>query len=165
MTKTYSQLVKQIDVLKRQADDVRKKEVSGVVSRMKSAIDFYGLTPADLFGATAAVSASKPAKTPNKSKSSSAPKFRDSSGNVWSGRGPRPQWLRTELQNGKSLNDFAVESEEPVRRATVKTAAKKYVGAVRFRDGSGNQWSGRGPKPQWVKDALSGGKTMQDLAA
>ena len=30
------------------------------------------------------------------------------SGNTWGGRGPRPQWLRDALANGKSLQDFAV---------------------------------------------------------
>ena len=41
-------------------------------------------------------------------KQARAPKFRDSAGNVWSGRGPRPRWLRDAIAAGKKLEDFAV---------------------------------------------------------
>jgi len=43
MTKTYAQIVKQIEVLKADAEKVRKKEVDGVVSRIREAISVYGL--------------------------------------------------------------------------------------------------------------------------
>ena len=45
-----------------------------------------------------------------KGKSRGKVKYRDpsNSGNTWGGRGPRPAWLRAELEKGKSLEDFAV---------------------------------------------------------
>ena len=47
-------------------------------------------------------------------------------------------------------------------------AAKKPAGAKRseakFRDGAGNTWGGRGPRPQWLKEALSAGRQLSDFA-
>jgi len=105
--------MKQIDSLSREADKLKRKEVEGVIARIKEAIDAYGLTAADLGlkGAKAkAAAAGKPTgrRTRSKSAKSDAPKFRDEAGNIWVGRGPRPQWLRDALAAGKQLQDFAV---------------------------------------------------------
>ena len=35
--------------------------------------------------------------------------------------------------------------------------------AVRFADGAGNEWNGRGPRPDWFKAALGAGKKPTDL--
>ena len=115
MTKTYVQIQKQIETLQREADKLKRKEVDDVISKIKEAIDVYGLTSADLGfgvrgaarGATAAKKRGRPAAK-GRSKSASAPKYRDEAGNTWGGRGPRPQWLRDALANGKALTDFAV---------------------------------------------------------
>ena len=113
MTKTYAQIQKQIAALSREADKLKRKEVEGVIARIKQAIAVYGLTAEDLGlahsrsgrGATAKkMGLKRRAKT----KRRSAPKFRDEAGNTWVGRGPRPQWLRDALAGGKKLEDFAV---------------------------------------------------------
>ena len=36
---------------------------------------------------------------------------------------------------------------------------------VRYRDQAGNAWSGRGPKPRWLKEALAAGHSPESLAA
>lgn len=112
MSKTYSQLMKQIDVLRREADEIKRKEIEGVVDRIKEAIRVYGLTAGDL--GLAGVRAPKVAKVAKKrgrkaGKAAPVAKFRDEAGNTWGGRGPRPAWLRTALQAGKQLSDFAVK--------------------------------------------------------
>jgi DNA-binding protein H-NS len=115
MSKTYSQLMKQIDSLQREAEDIRRKEIAGVIDRIKEAISAYGLTAADLglAGARApkAVKRKKAAARPGRrpSKSARSPKYRDDAGNTWGGRGPRPAWLREALAAGKQLADFAVK--------------------------------------------------------
>ena len=38
----------------------------------------------------------------------SKPKYRDSQGNTWSGRGKRPQWLNEALDQGQQLEEFAI---------------------------------------------------------
>ena len=112
MTKSYTQLMKQIDTLKREAEDVRRKEVAGVVDRIKEAIKAYNLTAADLglgLGAAKAPRKAAKAKPGRKAaKGKATAKFRDEAGNTWGGRGPRPAWLREALAAGKQLSDFAV---------------------------------------------------------
>ena len=117
MTKSYAQLQKQIQGLQKQAEHVRQAEIAGVVTRIKEAVQAYGLTAADLGLGSAAKSFAdqKPAvktrgkgKKGSKSKSPAIAKFRDEAGNEWVGRGPRPRWLRDALTAGKALQDFAV---------------------------------------------------------
>jgi DNA-binding protein H-NS len=129
MTKTYSQIVKQIAALQAEADRARKKEAGDVIAKIRSAIHAYGLTAADLgLGAArpagagpkpaasaAAGAAAKPIKRRRRrgaAKAAAAPKvvkFRNDSGGTWGGRGKRPQWLRDALAGGKQLSDFLVK--------------------------------------------------------
>jgi hypothetical protein len=44
---------------------------------------------------------------------------------------------------------------------TVKPATK--AGTVKFADGKGNVWSGRGKHPKWLKDAISSGAKRDDF--
>jgi len=112
MTKTYAQIQRQIDTLKREADKLRRKEIEGVIGRIKEAVRVYGLTAGDLgLGGTSGAKRApiaKRSRRKSKTKYSPTVKYRDSSGNTWVGRGPRPQWLRDALNAGKSLQDFAV---------------------------------------------------------
>lgn len=113
MSKTYTQLMKQIDSLQREAEDLRRQEIEGVVARIKEAIAAYGLSAADLgLGVARAAKAAKAPARPaarKAGKGAAAAKYRDESGNVWGGRGPRPAWLRSALAAGKQLSDFAVK--------------------------------------------------------
>lgn len=121
MKKSYSQIVQQIEVLKAQAEKLRRQEIDGVVARIKDAIAAYALTPQDLgFGANAKLSNAqnvfkKRGRKPgaakgsvSKAKVNTVVRFRDANGNSWVGRGPRPTWLREAIANGKSAQDFAV---------------------------------------------------------
>jgi DNA-binding protein H-NS len=116
-TQSYAQLMKQIQTLNQEAEKIKRKEVDGVVARIKEAIQAYGLTAADL-GLTAprgpraksTNAAPKPSRRRTRAGSKYVPqvKYRDANGNTWVGRGPRPQWLRDAMANGKELRDFAV---------------------------------------------------------
>jgi DNA-binding protein H-NS len=116
MTKTYIQIQKQIETLQREADKLKRKEVDDVIAKIKEAIRVYELTAADLGfegrGAvrrgTVARKRGRPAATKTRSRGPATVKFRDEAGNTWGGRGPRPQWLRSALAAGKSLQDFQV---------------------------------------------------------
>ena len=114
MTKSYAQIVKQIEVLKQDAEKARRKEVDGVIGRIRDAIDAYKLTAQDLGFGTKARGAGKsaaPAKRRGRkaAKPAAVVKFRNDSGGAWVGRGKRPQWLRDALAAGKQLSDFAVK--------------------------------------------------------
>lgn len=115
MKKSYTQVVKQIEVLKAEAEKLRRQEMAGVVERIREAISFYNLTAADLgLGGAKEAKAPKAATKPvrRKAKAAAAPaavKYRDEQGRGWVGRGKRPQWLRDALTAGKSLQDFLVK--------------------------------------------------------
>lgn len=161
MTQTFAQIQKQIAQLQKAADALREKEVAGVVSRIKEAIAHYGLTAQQLgYGAT------EPAFK-KVGKTAAGAKYSDGNGNFWSGMGKRPYWLRDALAAGRTLDDFrvggvvtagAAKATKPTRKL-----AKRRPSSVLYRDGAGNSWTGRGPQPRWLKAALAGGKTLEQL--
>lgn len=165
--KSYAQIQKQIEALQRQADELRAQEVAGVIARIKEAIAHYSLTAEQLgYGGTPRKARVKAQKT----STTAAPAYSDGLGNTWGGRGPRPQWLRAALAAGKSLEDFASSGGAAPAKAgktpkkTKGAPAKKRI-ATAYRDGAGNTWSGFGPKPRWLKEALEAGRTLEQLAA
>jgi DNA-binding protein H-NS len=125
---TYIELKAQIDKLQAQADALKDKEKATVIARIKEAIEAFGLTAADLglaggkgrrgrpAGAAKNAVAGKAgkvgkrAKVAKRPKASAAPKFADANGNKWSGRGPRPGWLKAAIDGGAALESFAVKA-------------------------------------------------------
>ena len=51
---------------------------------------------------------------------------------------------------------------KPGRKGKAKKSKSSAV--AKFRDEAGNTWVGRGPRPKWLRDALSAGKALQDFA-
>lgn len=115
MAKTFAQIKAQIQQLEARAEELKAKEVRGVVARIREAIDYYGLTVADLFGSPSRGRPSKGAKgqtaTAGHRGGSRGPapvKYRDDEGNTWSGRGLKPRWLTAAIAKGKRTEDFLV---------------------------------------------------------
>jgi DNA-binding protein H-NS len=95
-------LLAQKAAIEKQIEEAARRDRSDAVARVKSLMAQHGLTVADL-GARSAVKAARP------SGSKVAAKYRDAAtGNSWSGRGLRPNWLKAALASGKKLEDFAV---------------------------------------------------------
>jgi len=186
MEQTYAQIEKQIAALQARAEKLKRQEVGEVIARIKKAIAAYGITAQELFGKAAATKSKANTK---KTKTAGVPKYADGSGKVWGGMGPRPQWLREALASGKQLTDFltgggdkgsgVAPTVRPNKTASVKKSAAKPGGAkkmgrkkaaakttsasrVQYTDGT-NTWGGRGPRPYWLKEALAGGKSLDDL--
>lgn len=114
---TSSELIKQSEALRQQAEAMKAKEKPQVVASIKEAIAHYGLTASDLGLVGAA------------SKKGSATKS-------------------------------AVRAAK--KAATKKPAGKKRL-SQQYRDAAGNTWSGFGPRPKWLKDALAAGATEESL--
>ncbi|MDM0015057.1 H-NS family nucleoid-associated regulatory protein [Variovorax sp. J22P168] len=171
MAQTYKQIQKQIEQLQRQAETLRTSEIKGVVERIKVAIAHYGLTAAHL-----GLAAASP-KSAGKRSAKASTQFSDGAGNSWSGRGPRPRWLREALAAGRSIEEFRsgatpksslalsmeMAQESASTKKSVKKKTKRAPSKVNYTDGAGNSWTGRGPKPGWLKAALDSGKTLQDF--
>jgi DNA-binding protein H-NS len=119
MTKTYAQIVKQIAALQEEAELARRKEVDGVIARIREAITVYNLSAADLgFGGKPQAAAGKTQAVAKRSARKSAGragrgagvvKYSNGNGGTWGGLGKRPQWLRDALAGGKTLEEFAVK--------------------------------------------------------
>jgi len=118
--KTLSQIQQEIERLQREAERVRQSEISGVVQRIRTAIQHYGLSAQDLFaagpkkrgrprkvaGKTAAAGGKRGAR---KTRRVIPVKYRDNKGNTWTGRGSRPRWLVAALSEGAKIDDFLVQ--------------------------------------------------------
>jgi len=108
-----SQMQKQIAKLQREADALKKKEVGGVVARIKEAIQHYELTAADLFegrGSKGTSASTQKTASNGGVKGRKVPiKYRDENGNTWSARGSQPRWLVTALASGRKIEEFLVK--------------------------------------------------------
>ena len=146
MPRTYAQIQDEIAALQKKAEELRHTEMTGVIDRIKLAIQHYGITAEQLFDGAAALQA--PATTI---------KYADGNGNLWSGRGPRPRWLREALASGVSLDDLKCEPGSPKAVAPPPKPRKfnRPPSTVLYTDGTGNTWTGRGPMPRWLKEAAA----------
>ncbi len=103
---TSAELFKQSDALRRQAEELKRKEIPEVVARIKEAIAHYGLTAQDLGLAAKAAKKStesevkEPSLKKSKTENPQSIKYRDEAGHAWSGRGPKPKWFKDALAAG-----------------------------------------------------------------
>lgn len=98
---TYLELKAQAEKLMAEAEAVRSRELEDTIADIKNKMQAYGITAQDLGFSTASgkrAATQKPAKSP---------KYRGPNGQAYSGRGPRPKWLKEALANGKKIEDFA----------------------------------------------------------
>lgn len=98
---TYAELQAQIKNLQLEAEKVRKVELSTAITEIKAMMLKYGVTLEDL--------GSEPRK--NRKSQPSTRKYRDpASGTEWSGRGKPPKWMKDYQSQGKTKDDFLVQS-------------------------------------------------------
>lgn len=96
---TYAELQLQIVELERQAQAIRRSEISAVIADIKAKMAEYGITLTDLGGRSAG-----PLLRP---KGIVAAKYRNpATGETWSGRGKHPKWLAAQIASGKDKASF-----------------------------------------------------------
>ena len=64
---------------------------------------------------------------------------------------------------GISAEELLRLPSAPVRRATQKTKSFKSRQPAKYRGPGGEEWSGRGPAPRWMKPLLAKGMTKADF--
>ncbi len=177
---SFTDLRHQIANLSDKAVAVRKAEIEQVVANVRHALQLYELTLEELVAMVqrksgGARKAAKPAKAAPPAKRAklaskrvvaTAKRYADGNGNTWAGMGRRPPWLRAALEAGGSLESFLV-TEAPAEKAVAKPAKKSKPvkrSQTRYRDEAGNAWSGRGPKPGWLRAAIEAGKTLESFS-
>lgn len=99
---SLKELLAQRAALEKQIDEAARNERAEAVAKVKALMAEHGLSVADLTTRSAPKSArSASAKV--------AAKYRNAAtGESWTGRGLRPNWLKAALASGKTLDDFAV---------------------------------------------------------
>lgn len=100
---TYNDLLKQIESLTKQAEELRKTEISTVIADIKDKMETFGITLADLGAARATKKAGG-----SGAGSKVAVKYRNGS-DTWSGRGRTPKWLADAEANGANRESFLVK--------------------------------------------------------
>ena len=116
---SYSEMLAQIESLKKQAEKQRKEEYSSVIKTIKKQIAEYGISASELGFASAKTpkapkaSASKKGKERASSRAGTkvAPKYRDASGNTWTGRGKMPKWVSEAVASGRSLEAVLISNQ------------------------------------------------------
>lgn len=121
---TYSEMLAQIEELQKQAQKQRKEEYASVLKNIKRQITEYGITAEEL-GYSPIVSpakrapkparpadSAKPARKPRAKRATAgtkvSPKYKDDSGNTWTGRGKMPTWLAKAVGEGRTLESFLI---------------------------------------------------------
>ena len=66
---------------------------------------------------------------------------------------------------GKAAKGGGAAAAPGARKAGAKKGTGKTPPVVKYRNDSGGTWGGIGKRPQWLRDALASGKTLQDLLA
>lgn len=66
-------------------------------------------------------------------------------------------------EHGLTTDDIAAPAKIRKGSAKVDTGERKAV-AAKYKDGQGNQWTGRGLKPRWLAAALAAGRKLEDFA-
>src|SRR5690606_42377 len=95
---TYLELKAKAEKLLQQAEEARQKEIAEVIADIKNKMALYDLTPEDL-GFTGR--GSRKSKGVN-SQGAVQPRYRGPEGQLWSGRGRQPAWLKEAIGQGKS---------------------------------------------------------------
>lgn len=117
---TYQELIAQRAELNKQQAELEKQiaeslkaERAVVIAQIKTLLADHGLTVADLtsrVGRPPKESSSDTAETVTRKV---APKYHDvTTGDTWTGRGLKPKWLATALENGRKLEEFLISRPE-----------------------------------------------------
>lgn len=99
---SLQELIAQKDALEVEIERTRSKDRSDAITKVRTLMEQYGLTAADL---STKGSAKSRAGKGNKV----AAKYRNTAtGETWSGRGLQPKWLKAALGAGRKLSEFTL---------------------------------------------------------
>lgn len=97
----------QIAQLRKQAEEMRNQERSGVIEELRKKIAEYGISASDLKLGGGRGTGRRSVSAPG---SKAAAKYRGPAGESWSGgRGRKPRWVTEALAAGKSLSDYEIK--------------------------------------------------------
>lgn len=112
---TYKELISQKAALEKQAAELqekieaaRKAEHADVVARIKALMQEHGVSLAELGGGKTGARQPRAVKAGSTGRKVAAKYRNPATGDTWSGRGLKPNWLKAALASGKKIEDFAL---------------------------------------------------------
>ena len=91
--------------LEKQIETLQNTARSDAIAQVKALMADYAVSVADL----AEMSVGRKSKSSQAKGKTVTAKYRnEATGDTWSGRDPRPRWLRAEIEAGRKIEDFAV---------------------------------------------------------
>lgn len=100
---SITEIKKEISRLKRDADKLKQKTRSKVISDILRSMKEHDLTPEDI----AQAFYHKPSRTKTESKV----RYQHPDGHTWTGRGRIPTWIKQIESEGRSREDFTVSND------------------------------------------------------
>ena len=107
----------QIEKLQHQAAQIKAKEFHKTVIEIRAKMSAFGITAKDLQSPSGTktkgkvAAPKKAAKSPGGKITSVVPaKYRGPEGQMWSGRGLTPRWLKSLLESGQTKEEFLIQS-------------------------------------------------------
>ena len=94
--------------LQKQEKLMLAQEYQSAKAQAQSLISTYKISASDLVFSAGGTAGAKQGKVASAGKKAE-PKYHDESGNSWSGRGMKPKWLITGIENGKKLEEFLIQ--------------------------------------------------------
>ena len=101
---TVEQLEEQKRNIEEQIAAVRETQKQQAIAQIKDIVAANAITSADLAFLVAPVAEKKPRKV----RPDLLPKYKGPNGELWSGRGRKPNWLTAAIDGGETLEQFAV---------------------------------------------------------
>lgn len=103
--RTYDTVLREIENLKREAEQIRLNEIKSAVAEARAIIEKYNLSAEDLGLASGPGRKGKAKSTVQK-----GVKYRSDSNpaDTYGGRGPLPGWLKQKLSEGRRKEEFLV---------------------------------------------------------
>ena len=103
-----AELFRQAQEMLRQAEAVRRQEISGVISQIRELMKQYGITTRDLETSGGSAASRQPSKQKETGNNKPA-KYRGPNGELWAGGlGRKPEWVRVIQAEGKNIEDFRI---------------------------------------------------------
>lgn len=143
-SKTYMSALKQLEELKNTAEALRKKELQGVVKRLREAIQLYQIPASELYPEGIVEPPKKRAYV----------------------RKPAPV-LKFDLEPPKPTKrqkkEKVAKPESPVVPRKTRRGGKLGPRPAKFGDGQGNLWSGGGSTPVWLRTLVEAGHDKEEF--
>ena len=108
MIDKQSALKAELAALECELEKELSKAKAEALACVKADIFDFGFTPADLFGADVLKPAKMRVAVSKPKLASVKPKYSNSAGQTWAGRGARPAWLKASLSAGATLESFKI---------------------------------------------------------